>query len=61
MGQIKNSNKKSEIDSLRDEVLVVPYDSLAPISEGNVKFNFLVISYEFYRCCLCDCKVIIVL
>lgn len=40
MQQIENSKKKSEIDSLRDEVLVVPYDSLAPISEGSVKFNF---------------------
>ncbi|XP_044466910.1 UTP--glucose-1-phosphate uridylyltransferase-like isoform X2 [Mangifera indica] len=37
VGQIKNNNKKSEIDSLRDEVLVVPYDSLAPISEDTVE------------------------
>ncbi|XP_031251456.1 UTP--glucose-1-phosphate uridylyltransferase-like isoform X1 [Pistacia vera] len=37
VGQIENSEKKSEIDSLRDEVLVVPYDSLAPISEDTVE------------------------
>lgn len=40
---------KSEIDS-KDEILVVPYDSLAPISEGNIQFKLALYLFihEFY-------------
>lgn len=54
---------KKEIDS-KDEILVVPYDSLAPISEGNIQFtlalpsfmNFILFWHIQAHSFICICK-----
>lgn len=54
MQQIEDKENKSDIDSSKDEVLVVPYDGLAPISEGDIQFK-LACHWSFMISLYLDC------